>query len=85
MPFRDPQTTMSLSYRTRKNLTYKEKVEVLELVEKGEMSRRQIAENYGIARTTLCKLIKDSETISQLGTVVGDKSRVRSAVYGPVS
>lgn len=74
--------TLTLTMATRRNLTYKEKLGVLECLEKGEMSRAEIAASYSIALPTLLRIIRSRDSIAQLGNAVGEKTRIRAPVYG---
>lgn len=69
---------------TRKSLTYKEKVAVLEAVERGEYSRNEIAKVYNIALPTLLRIIRTRDSILQLGMAVGEKTRIRAPQYAEV-
>lgn len=70
---------------TRKNLTYKEKLKVLEVMEQGELTKAEIAASFSIAMPTLLRIIRTRDSITQLGMVVGGKTRLRQPQYQAVS
>lgn len=69
---------------SRKNLTYKEKVLVLEALEAGIHTREEIAAQYSIAIPTLLRIIRSKESVMQLGAAVGEKARIRAPHYSEV-
>lgn len=69
----------------RKTITYKEKVEILEALDRGELSRQDIASAYQIAIPTLLRIIRSRDAIIQLSCTNGERARVRAPAYADVS
>lgn len=73
-----------LTMATRRNLTYKEKVSVLEALDKGDRSRLEVAASFSIAMPTLLRILRTRESIVQLGLSEGERTRIRQPTYAEV-